>query len=70
MVELENITAYVRPGTLLKKSREAFGSDSSAKAYDNVPKTPPLSRHSEALSHGNDESAKPDSDGERLKNAV
>ena len=63
MVDISEIKSYEAPGALLTKSRETIGSNSSAKIYDNVPKTPPKSNDSESYFHGDEEGANTDSDG-------
>ena len=63
MVDVNDIKRYEAPGNLMT-SRERIGSDSSAKAYDNIPKTPPKS--SESYFQGDEEGANTDSDGERM----
>ena len=63
MVDLSEIKSYEAPGALLNKSRETIGSNSSAKMYDNVPKTPTKSNDSESYFHGDEEGVITDSDG-------
>ena len=65
MVDVNDIKSYEAPGALLNKSRETLGSNSSAKIYDNVPKTPPRSSDQESYLHADEEGAHTDSDGER-----
>ena len=61
MVDVNDIKSYEAPGLLLSKSRETLGSNSSAKMYDNVPKT----NDSGSLFQGDEEAANTDSDGKR-----
>lgn len=60
MVDVNDIKRYEAPGALLQ-SRETLGSNSSAKMYDNVPKSPTKPSDSESYFHGDEEGA--DSDG-------
>lgn len=62
MVDLSEIKSYEAPGALLNKSRETIGSNSSAKMYDNVPKTPTKSNDSESYFHGDEEGVITDSE--------
>ena len=68
MVEITEIKSYEAPGALLK-SREALGSNSSAKMYDNVPKTPTKSNNSESYFHGEEEGADSDGKGKHFTEA-
>jgi hypothetical protein len=66
MVDINDIKSYEAPGSLLNRSRETIGSNSSAKIYDNIPKTPPKSSDGESYFHGDEESTNTDSDGKRM----
>ena len=66
MVDVNDIKSYEAPGSLLNKSRETIGSNSSAKIYDNIPKTPPKSNDSESYFQGDEESTNTDSDGRQM----